>query len=59
MAPEVFYEEKYNNSADIWSLGILFLELLVGKRINDVLKGVLAPALRPDFSSKSLLNEIK
>ncbi len=58
-SPEVLNEEKYDFSADIWSLGIVFLEMLLGKRIIDLVKGKLPPAFRPDFPTEGLLNEIK
>ena len=59
MAYEVFHQEKYDNKADIWSFGLLALELLVGKRINKLIKGILAPSLIEGFPSADLLNEIK
>ena len=59
LAPEVFHDEKYDNKADIWSFGIMTLELLVGKRIYDLVKGMLAPALIEGFPSSALSNEIK
>ena len=31
MAPEIFNKSSYNSKCDIWSLGILFYELLYGK----------------------------
>jgi calcium-dependent protein kinase len=31
MAPEIFNEKKYNEKADIWSLGIVMYILLTGK----------------------------
>ena len=31
MAPEVIYQKPYNESADIWSLGVLLYELYTGK----------------------------
>jgi serine/threonine-protein kinase 24/25/MST4 len=58
-APEMFYEENYDFNADIWSLGIVFLELLSGKRITDLVKGIKPPAERADFPSEELLNQIK
>ena len=36
MAPEVFKQQKYNDLSDIWSLGIIFMELLIGERIFDL-----------------------
>ena len=30
MAPEVFFEKPYDHSADIWSIGTIFYELLTG-----------------------------
>ena len=58
-APEVFYEENYDFNADIWSLGIVFLELLSGKRITEMVKGIKPPGERADFPSEELLNQIK
>lgn len=31
MAPEIFTEKKYNEKADMWSLGIIMYILLTGK----------------------------
>jgi len=31
MAPEIFNEKKYNEKADIWSIGIVMYILLTGK----------------------------
>jgi serine/threonine protein kinase len=59
LAPEVFHSEKYDKKADIWSFGIMTLELLVGKRIYDMVKGMLAPSLIENFPSEALLNQIK
>ena len=43
---EVMSEENYQFPSDIWSLGIIFLEMLSGKRINQLLKGLLSPSMR-------------
>lgn len=59
LAPEVFKEEKYDGKADVWSLGIVSLELLVGQKISSLVKGLLAPAVREDFPPSDLLNSIK
>ena len=37
MAPEML-GEKYDQSVDVFALGIVFLELYLGKRINKILK---------------------
>ena len=58
-SPEVLEEENYDFSADIWSLGIIFLELLLGKRIDKVIKGMSPPALRKVFPPDELLDQIK
>lgn len=46
LAPEGFKEEKVDERLDVWSLGIISLELLLGKRIYDIAPGERAPALR-------------
>ena len=58
-APEVFNEENYDSKADVWSFGIVSLELLVGQKVSSMVKGLLAPALREDFPSEKFLNKIK
>ena len=30
MAPEVLNGNKYNHKADVWSMGVVFFEMLVG-----------------------------
>jgi novel protein kinase C delta type len=50
-APEVLFEEKYSQAADIWSLGILLLEFLLGQRIFKLIKGTIQPGARADFPS--------
>jgi serine/threonine protein kinase len=58
-SPEVLNEEKCDLSADVWSLGILFLELLLGKKIKDLVKGKIPPGFREDFPSDALLHQIE
>ncbi len=58
-APEVLFEEKYGKAADIWSLGIVILELSLGQRIFNLIKGTIQPGARKDFPPQSLLEEIK
>jgi serine/threonine protein kinase len=55
---EFLTEESYQFPADIWSLGIIFLEMLLGKRITDFVKGFLPPSVREDFPSEILFNQI-
>lgn len=33
MAPEIIQGQSYGEKADVWSLGILFYEILVGKNL--------------------------
>jgi hypothetical protein len=40
-------------------LGLIFWEMLSGKRIKQVIKGFLAPSVREGFPSKEILDEIK
>ena len=56
---EFLNEERYEFPADVWSLGIIFLEMLSGKRISDFVKGFLPPSVREGFPSETVLNEIK
>lgn len=47
MAPEIFESEQYNDSVDVWSLGILLYEMLhgsspfVGKSVFNIYKNIL------------------
>lgn len=60
MAPEISHEEYYDqdlslSSVDIWSLGIVFFELLTGKTISKIVNGgTLKPSLRKEFPSAQL-----
>jgi serine/threonine protein kinase len=56
---EFLHEETYEYPADIWSLGIIFWEMLSGKRINQVVKGLIAPSIREGFPSAAILDEVK
>lgn len=38
MAPEIICKNKYNNKADIWSLGVIFYELITGHSLFNVKK---------------------
>jgi novel protein kinase C delta type len=58
-APEVLFEEKYGQAADIWALGIVIMELLLGERIFNMVKGTMPPGARGDFPEQSLLEKIK
>jgi serine/threonine protein kinase len=58
-APEVLEEEKYGKAADIWSLGIVLYELLLGQRIFKLIKGTLPPGIKADFPPQSFFEEIK
>lgn len=46
MAREMFESNSYDMSVDIWALGILFLEMLLDKRIYQLLEGEEVPAKR-------------
>ena len=59
MAPEMFEDDNYDNKVDVWSFGVLCYELLVGKRIMQVLDSRKPPALREDFPSEGFLKEIE
>ena len=59
LAPEVFHDEKYEKKADIWSFGIMSLELFVGKKIYEMVKVMPAPSLVEGFPSSAFLNDIK
>lgn len=43
---------------DIWALGIIYLELLTGKRIMNLVKGIEVPSKRASFPSAELLDKI-
>ena len=31
MAPEMWFGQNYNSKADVWSLGIMYFEMLIGE----------------------------
>jgi serine/threonine-protein kinase ULK2 len=55
MAPEILNGDKYDNKADIWSVGTVFYELLFGKppfvasNIIDLLKNIKSKKLEMDL----------
>lgn len=55
----MFYDKNYNFNADVWSLGIVFLELLWGRRITELVDGIKPPGEREDFPSEGLLRRIE
>jgi eukaryotic-like serine/threonine-protein kinase len=57
MAPEML-EEGYGIEIDLWALGVIFLELLIGKRLWVILKGEKIPAKSESFPKAKLLEMI-
>lgn len=55
MAPEMQFSNNCNGMTDIYSLGIIFLEMLTGKLVMQLLPGFMIPCSRPDFPSTQLL----
>ena len=45
--------------ADVWSVGIVFFELLLGKRIDKMYEGNKMPYLAKNFPPEDLLNKIE
>lgn len=39
MAPEILENKAYSPACDVWGLGLVFLELILGKRIHHMLQG--------------------
>jgi serine/threonine protein kinase len=63
LAPEVFMQGKYGKEADVWSMGIIFFEILTGKRIRQMRKEGLIdkgpPGQIKGFFSPVILGMIK
>lgn len=59
MAPELFQlEENYDTSIDIFSLGIVFIELLLQQLISRELPSGVFVGTSPDFPTQELLSRI-
>jgi serine/threonine protein kinase len=62
IAPELLLSDKYDFSVDIWSLGIIFIEILTNKRIIDHIGISIAmelPCQREPFPTETILNQIE
>lgn len=57
-SPEMTEEKNYDLKTDIWSLGLVFLELATGERTGFLVKGMKPPCQRKSFPSKELLERI-
>ena len=57
MAPEMF-EGDYGYGVDIWALGVIYLELLTGKRMAELLEKDEVPGKSPSFPSTAILEQI-
>ena len=50
-APEVLEDQGYDLSADIWSLGVLFIEIVTGESLENSWKGREEESASIDFSA--------
>jgi serine/threonine protein kinase len=53
-SPEVFEGDFLGQEADVWSFGIVCLEVIVNTRINKLLEGFAPPAQRSTFPADQL-----
>lgn len=51
VAPEVLRGKPLEKEADVWSFGVLCLEVIFNTRINKLVVGHAPPATREDFPS--------
>jgi serine/threonine protein kinase len=58
IAPEMMLDNEYDKSIDIWSLGIMFIESMMDKRISSILPGKAPPYLREEFPTEEILKEM-
>jgi len=58
MAEEVVDGREYDFGADVWALGIIFLEMLRDKRITSILPGQQIPCKRTDFPSDEIMGSL-
>lgn len=55
MSREQLEAKKYSYEVDIWALGIIFLEMLLEKRIYDMMEGMQQPCNRDDFPTQQMI----
>jgi serine/threonine protein kinase len=56
-SPEKYYKQGYDQSSDVWALAILFLELILGKKILALTENVL-PCKIDNFPTSSITDPI-
>ena len=49
---------NYGKATDIWSLGIIFLEILAGDRIDHLIEGMKSPCKRKSFPKSDLMEKV-
>ena len=55
LAPQILSGSSYSEKVDVWSLGVIFLELITAKNITELCQNCLYPALNKFFPQKTLL----